>query len=243
MTQNSPAVLACERLSAGYHGVPAVSELDLAVGAGEVVALVGANGAGKSTVLGALAGFIKPLAGTATFRGVGRNEPAHRRAQRGLAMVADDRSVLRTLTAEENLRLGGGGVDKGVALFPELRPLLGKRAELLSGGEQQMLSLARALSSRPSALLADEVSLGLAPLVTHRLHRAVRAAADSGTAVLLVEQKVRLALAFADRIVVLRRGRKVLEGAPPDIADDLAEIERQYLGDAMADPVDPEGQE
>jgi branched-chain amino acid transport system ATP-binding protein len=238
MPDSSAPVLSCTALSAGYHGVAAVSDLDLEVHAGEVVALVGANGAGKSTTLSVLAGLAKPLSGTVSFLGSSKYEPAHRRAGRGLAMVADDRSVLRTLTAEDNLRLGGGGAEAAVRLFPELTPLLRKRAALLSGGEQQMLSLGRALSRKPVALLADEVSLGLAPQVTQRLHRAIRTAADEGTAVVLVEQKVRLTMKLADRIVVLRRGRKVLEGAPSEIESDLALLEQQYLGghDIPAEP-------
>jgi branched-chain amino acid transport system ATP-binding protein len=231
MPESTAPVLSCTGMSAGYHGVAAVSELDLEVRAGEVVALVGANGAGKSTTLSVLAGLAKPLSGTVSFLGSTKFEPAHVRARRGLTMVADDRSVLRTLTAEDNLRLGAGGVDTAVQLFPELVPLLKKRAVLLSGGEQQMLSLGRALSKKPAALLADEVSLGLAPQVTQRLHRAIRAAADiHGTAVVLVEQKVRLTMKLADRIVVLRGGRKVLEGAPADIEQDLELLEQQFLG-------------
>jgi branched-chain amino acid transport system ATP-binding protein len=230
MAEATAPVLSCTGMSAGYNGVAAVSDLDLVVHEGEVVALVGANGAGKSTTLSVLAGLAKPLSGTVSFLGSTKFEPAYRRARRGLAMVADDRSVLRTLTVEDNLRLGAGGTETAVGIFPELTPLLKKRAVLLSGGEQQMLSLGRALSQKPAALLADEVSLGLAPQVTQRLHRAIRNAADQGTAVVLVEQKVRLTMKLADRIVVLRGGRKVLEGAPSEIENDLELLEQQYLG-------------
>jgi branched-chain amino acid transport system ATP-binding protein len=217
MAEASAPVLSCTGMSAGYNGVAAVSDLDLVVHEGEVVALVGANGAGKSTTLSVLAGLAKPLSGSVSFLGSTKYEPAFRRARRGLAMVADDRSVLRTLTVEDNLRLGAGGTETAVRIFPELTPL----------------------SKRPAALLADEVSLGLAPQVTQRLHRAIRTAADEGTAVVLVEQKVRLTMKFADRIVVLRGGRKVLEGAPSEIEGDLELLEQQYLG-AHSAPVDPE---
>lgn len=223
-------VLSSSRLSAGYHGTAAVHDLDIEVRAGEVVALVGANGAGKSTALNALAGVLPPLAGTVRFLGSSSVESAHRRARRGMSVVADDRSVFRSLSVGENLRLGQGSAEAAFEYFPELIPLRKRRVELLSGGEQQMLSLGRALAAGPRAILADELSLGLAPQVTHRLHRALRSAAASDVAVLVVEQQIDLAMASADRIYVLSRGRVVMSGRTSEVQSRLADVEAHYLG-------------
>ncbi|GAA4554624.1 ABC transporter ATP-binding protein [Pseudonocardia xishanensis] len=236
MTEQASSLLSCRGMTAGYNGLAVVSDIDLTVRAGEVVALVGANGAGKTTTLRALAGLRRPQGGEVACLGSTRFEPLHRRARRGLALVADDRSVLATLTVHENLRLGLGPTEEALSYFPELRPLLRRRAALLSGGEQQMLSLARALAASPLLLLADELSLGLAPQVTARLHRALREAADRGAGVLVVEQKVRLALATADRIYVLKHGRVVREGTSADLAQNMQSIEEEYLGSSGPAP-------
>jgi branched-chain amino acid transport system ATP-binding protein len=224
------APLSARGLSAGYHGVPAITDVDLDVPAGSVVALVGANGAGKSTTIAALAGYLKPQAGTIRCLGSDRQEAPHQRARRGLSLVADDRSILATLTVAENLRLGPGSTARGLELFPELEPLLHTRVQLLSGGEQQMLSLARALSSGPPLLLADELSLGLAPQIVQRLFAALRAAAAAGTGVLIVEQKVRLALSAVDHVHLMHHGRVVRSASSAEIGADIEDIERQYLG-------------
>jgi sulfate-transporting ATPase len=226
----SDVVLQAEGLSAGYGELAAVRELDLTVHAGEVVALLGPNGSGKSTTLLALAGELPPLAGCVTYLGRTHNDPLNRRVRHGLGFVPEERSVFQSLTVSANLRLGPGPSNVALDLFPELRPLLGRRAGLCSGGEQQILTLARALAARPRLLLVDELSLGLAPLVVGRLLEALRAAADAdGMGVLLVEQHAGQALAVADRGCVLHRGRVVLERASADLVDDLAALERIYI--------------
>jgi branched-chain amino acid transport system ATP-binding protein len=218
-------LLEAKQLAAGYHGHPVVRDVDLQVESGEVVALIGPNGAGKTTTLMTLAGHLRPIGGEVLFRGApGRKQPAYRRARRGLSFVTEERSIFASLSASENLRVGGCDVDIALNLFPELKPLMRRRAGLLSGGEQQMLTLARALARKPRLLLADELSLGLAPLIVKRLLLAVREAADTdGIGVLLVEQHVRHALRVADRVYVMRRGQIVLQGAAGDVEDRLSE--------------------
>jgi sulfate-transporting ATPase len=222
-------LLVATGLSAGYGGQPAVHDLDLTVRRGEVLALLGANGAGKTTTLLALAGELRPLTGTLSWDGRPIGQPLYRRAANGTALVPEERSAVRSLTVADNLRLAGVGVDRAVALFPELEALLGRSAGLISGGEQQMLTLARALGRQPQLLLADEVSLGLAPLVVERLLAALRTAADEGVAVVVVEQQARRALDIADHVIVLRRGRVELAGPAAELRDEFGRIEAAYL--------------
>jgi branched-chain amino acid transport system ATP-binding protein len=220
----------CRGLSAGYGKMAVVRDLDLHVAAGEVVALLGANGAGKTTTLLALAGELPPLAGEVRLHGKPTTAPLHARCRDGLSYLTEERSVIMSLTAHENLRLAGVDPEVALELFPELRPLLKRTAGLLSGGEQQMLSLARALGRGPRVLLADELSLGLAPLVVERLLTSVRRAADEvGVAVLLVEQHVRQALAYADRVYVMERGRVTLSGPVAEVKAQIEDIEAAYL--------------
>jgi branched-chain amino acid transport system ATP-binding protein len=205
--------------------------------------MLGQNGAGKSTTLLTLAGHLRPLSGTITISGKAVSGPPHTRAQEGLAFVPEGRSVFGGLSTRDNLRVGRCEVDDATALFPELKPLLGRPAGKLSGGEQQMLSLGRALARHPDLLLADELSLGLAPLVVTRLLEAVRAAADErGMGVLLVEQHVQQALRYADRIYILRRGTIVRSGT---VAEVTPYLEEAYLtgpdGDALAAASDLSG--
>ena len=223
----------CTGLSAGYGSMAVVRDLDLHVDAGEVVALLGANGAGKTTTLLTLAGELAPLAGEVRLRGRPTTAPMHARCRDGLGFLTEERSVIMGLTARENLRLADVAPEVAVDLFPELGPLLPRTAGLLSGGEQQMLSLARALGRRPDVLLADELSLGLAPMVVERLLTSVRQAADErGVAVLLVEQHVRQALSVADRVYVMERGRVSLSGAVADVRAKIEQIEVAYLSAA-----------
>jgi branched-chain amino acid transport system ATP-binding protein len=226
-------LLAARGLAAGYHKHPVVEGIDLEVRAGEVVALLGPNGAGKTTTLLALSGELTPLAGEVYFRGERTTLPLHRRARNGLAFVTEERSVFPQLTAAENLKIGRGDDEIALDLFPELKPLLNRRGGLLSGGEQQMLTLARALSRKPVLLLADELSLGLAPLVVARLLKAVRLAADErGVGVLLVEQHVKQALKVADRVLVMRGGRIVLSGNASEVE---GRLEEAYLSGGLGE--------
>ncbi|HMG42063.1 MAG TPA: ATP-binding cassette domain-containing protein [Acidimicrobiales bacterium] len=224
-----PLIEAVE-LTAGYGALGAVRELDLVVAPGEIVALLGPNGAGKTTTLLTLAGELPPLDGQVLWRGQPATSPLHHRARDGLALITEQRSVFMQLTAAANLRLGRGEPDDALQVFPELAALANRRAGLLSGGEQQMLTLARALAARPSLLLADELSLGLAPLVIDRLFEALRRASDEdGLGVLLVEQHARRALAVADRVYVLNRGRVVLSGTAADLQGREDEVQASYL--------------
>src|SRR4051794_38617401 len=171
-------VLELRGLSAGYDDLAVVRDVDLKVMRGEIVALLGANGTGKSTTILTAAGELPPIGGEVRWRGTVTTAPLHVRARMGMSFVPEERSVLMSMSVRDNLLLGPGGIERATELFPELRPLLGTRAGLLSGGEQQMLSLARALAANPVALLLDELSLGLAPLVVDRLFAALRRAAD-----------------------------------------------------------------
>ncbi len=222
-------LLAAHGLSAGYNDQPAVHDVDLSVRPGEVLLVLGANGAGKSTTLLALAGELRPLAGEVRWNGKRIDQALHRRAAHGTALVPEERSAVRSLSVADNLRLGGVSVERAVDLFPELEQLLGRSAGLISGGEQQMLTLARALGRDPQLVLADEVTLGLAPLVVDRLLTALRGAADRGMAVVVVEQRARRALDIADHVVVLRRGRVELSGSAVELRDSFDRIERAYL--------------
>ncbi|GEP34255.1 ABC transporter ATP-binding protein [Nocardioides szechwanensis] len=226
-------VIEARGLTAGYGGTPAVHDLDLDVRGGEIVALLGANGAGKTTTLLALAGEVSPIAGTVSFHGDSRRRALHQRARRGLGFLTEERCVFMELTGWQNLKLGRGKPEAALEFFPELEEHLSKRVGLLSGGQQQMLALGRVLAGEPRVLLADELSLGLAPLVVERLLAAVRRAADAGVAVVLVEQHVRQALAVADRVKVMRRGRVVMSGDAADLRDDPERIAAHYLSGAQ----------
>jgi branched-chain amino acid transport system ATP-binding protein len=206
-------VLETVSLTTGYGDLAAVREVSIGVRAGEIVALLGPNGAGKTTTLLACVGLLPCLGGEVRWRGRSTHRPVHQLARDGLAYVPEGRSVTTTLSVADNLRLGRGGVDGAIRIFPELKPLLDRPAGLLSGGEQQMLVLGRALAGAPRALLVDELSLGLAPLVVERLLGVLRdAARDNDLAVLLVEQQAREALSVADRWYLLRDGRVAQQG-------------------------------
>jgi len=228
-------VLEGVRLSAGYGKLPVIRDLDLRVGAGEVVALVGPNGAGKTTTLKTLGGYLKPSAGTVRWNGHDVSSPPHKRARDGLAFVNDSRSVLRRLTTRQNLKLARVEHGACLALFPELESRLDTKAGDLSGGEQQMLAVGRALARGPKLLMADELSLGLAPLAAERLLRAVRHAADhDGVGVLLVEQHLNNALRYADRICLIVAGRIEFDGMPQQVAENRSSVIRSYLEGSAA---------
>jgi len=222
-------ILEARQMCAGYGSVEVVKDLDLVVHSGEVVALLGVNGAGKTTIVRALSGQLKPSGGQVWLRGRPTTAPLHKRVRDGMRLITEDRSVFMGLTTAENLRLGGQSRDACLELFPELERLLDRRAGLLSGGEQQMLTLARALAAQPTVLLADELSLGLAPLICVRLLAALRAAADRGAGVLLVEQRARDALQVADRAYVISNGQVAVSGSASELAGRIEEIESTYL--------------
>jgi branched-chain amino acid transport system ATP-binding protein len=230
---SGPALEACQ-ISAAYDSATVVRNVDLQLYPGEVVALLGANGAGKTTTLLALSGDHPVSRGQVRMQGQEVTSPLHCRARSGLALVTEERSLFTALTVRQNLRVGRCDADLAFGIFPELEALLDRRVGLLSGGEQQILALARALSRRPAILLADELSLGLAPIVVQRLLRAVRAAADEGIAALIVEQHIQQALKVADRVYVMRRGQIVLEAPAAELRENVSLIENSYLADLHA---------
>jgi ABC-type branched-subunit amino acid transport system ATPase component len=209
------ALLDVRGLRAGYRGNAIIEDLALTVASGEVVALMGANGAGKTTTMMTLAGYLPIIGGSVMFDGELVNHwPGHKLARNGLSFVPEARIVLSRLSTRDNLRVGRCDIETALELFPELRPLMRRRGGSLSGGEQQMLSLARAIASRPKILLVDELSLGLAPQIVQRLLKAVEEASQFGIGVLLVEQHAANAFQIADRVCIMRRGRLVFEGTP-----------------------------
>jgi branched-chain amino acid transport system ATP-binding protein len=230
-------VLALEHLTAGYERAAVIRGVDLTVDAGEVVALLGANGAGKTSILRAVSGLVKPMAGRVLFAGddLARTSPSAR-ARLGIAHVPEGRGLFFGLTVAEHFRLGHHGerLDESAILeyFPKLEELRGRRAGLLSGGEQQMLAVARALARRPKLLLLDELSLGLAPVIVERLLPVVRRyAQERECAVLLVEQHVHLALEVADRGYVLSHGQIVLHDVAARLRADRQLLIASYLGE------------
>lgn len=225
----SEPVLVARGLTAGYFGQPAIQDVDLEVHPGEIVGVFGANGAGKTTTLLALAGEIKLLSGSIELLGSRHPGNLAAAARSGLALLTDDRGIFAPLTTRDNLRLGRGGVETALEYFPELQEHLDRRAGLLSGGQQQMLALARIFAAEPKVILADELSLGLAPLIVVRLLKALRDAADRGAAVLLVEQHLAAALNTVDRACVLVRGSIRLEAPAEELRRDPDRVGELYL--------------
>jgi len=229
-------VLAVDGLVGGYRSVEVVRDVSFSVAEGEVVALLGPNGSGKTTTLLTIAGLIRPIGGSVHVLGnpIAR-ETTSRIARRGMVMVPDDRGLFGELSVADTLRLAQRSrvkkTDDVIELLPALRPLWRRRVALLSGGEQQMLALAAALVRRPRLLMLDEMSLGLAPQIVTGLLAAVRTMADrDGTGVLLVEQHARVALGLSDRAIVLRHGEIALAGNSGDVAARLEAGESTYLG-------------
>ena len=229
-------------LEVGYGGVQALRGLSLTVGAGEIVALLGNNGAGKTTTLSAVSGLVRPDAGRIAYEG---DDITHGRPPeivgRGLVHVPEGRRIFSTLTVHENLLLGGylvrdgkelaRRVDRAYALLPRLAERRGQQGGTLSGGEQQMLAIGRALVAGPRLLMLDEPSMGLAPLVVAAVMDVIRDINEAGTAVLLVEQNAKAALKIADRGYVIENGRCVLDGPASGLAADPRVVEA-YLGGA-----------
>jgi branched-chain amino acid transport system ATP-binding protein len=230
-------VLELESLHAGYLGEPVVRDLNLHVDEGEVVALLGANGAGKTTTLLTVSGILPVLKGDVRVLGESiRGRRPFQIARRGVAHVPEDRSLFFDLTVRENLKLGSRRTHTDTEVteyFPALEPLMDQRAGLLSGGEQQMLALARALTSEPRLLMVDEMSLGLAPVIVEGLLPVLlQIATETGAAVLLVEQHVDLVLDVADRAYALSHGSLTLEGPTADLRTRRDLLEVSYLGGA-----------
>ena len=235
--------LVLRSLTTGYRGVAVVHNIDLEVRAGEIVALLGPNGAGKTTTLKTVSGLLPRIGGTIEV--LGDQLAATRRmradsvvalARRGLAHVPEERALFYGLTGRQHLRLAhrrgdATAIVDALAPFPALAAILDRPAGLMSGGEQQMLAIARALVARPKVLMIDELSLGLAPIIVAQLLELVRdIARDSGVGVLLVEQHVDATLAIADRAYVLVRGRITTQGPATELAADPAALARSYLG-------------
>jgi branched-chain amino acid transport system ATP-binding protein len=237
------AGLECRGLSAGYERLVVVRELSLAVQRKEILAVLGPNGAGKTTLMLTLAGFLAPAGGTIMIDGTEvRGGSARRMNRSGVVLVPDFRALFTGLTPVQNLQLaarrGGPTTDEVLDLFPALRRRARLRTGDLSGGEQQMLAVGRALVQAPKVLLIDEMSMGLAPVVVESLMPLIRQVAnESQASVILVEQHVQLALEIADRAAVLVHGDVVVSGAAADLRQDGRALEAAYLGSSPARPV------
>jgi branched-chain amino acid transport system ATP-binding protein len=235
------ALLSVSGLGVNYGHIEAVREVDLALQAGRITTLVGANGAGKSTTLLALSGLVPKTAGKVMFDGHDVTAlPAHKLVRAGLVQVAEGRATLSTLTVRENLELGAytrrdgaaaraSDLERMFALFPRLKERESGLAGNLSGGEQQMLAIGRALMARPRVLLLDEPSMGLAPIVVQGIFRTLREINAGGLTIFLVEQNVRQALKIAEQAYVLENGRVVLQGSGRELLDE-PRVQQAYLG-------------
>jgi ABC-type branched-subunit amino acid transport system ATPase component/ABC-type branched-subunit amino acid transport system permease subunit len=237
--ESAPTVLAVEGVSTGYGPIPVLTDVFLSVKRGELVALLGANGAGKSTLMRAISGLHRPLDGRVLLLGGEISLfAAHSIARAGVTLVPEGRQVFSELTVADNILLGARALDRRAAQaevdrligrFPMLHKLRDRRAGLLSGGEQQMLAIARGLAARPQIVLLDEPSLGLAPTIVETLYRVLEQLRSEGVTILLVDQMARLALSIADRAYVIQSGRIVRQGLAEDIRNDAA-LEKAYLG-------------
>ncbi|MCT8179218.1 ABC transporter ATP-binding protein [Variovorax sp. CY25R-8] len=233
-------LLEVNHLTTAYNGLIAISDISLGVSEGEIVVVAGANGAGKSTLLKSIARMEKPNAGTVSFDGTRLDDlAAHLVPAKGLAYVPENRRLFPRLSVADNLRLGSylhrakadreSPLQQVFDLFPRLKERLSQRAETLSGGEQQMLAIGRALMTRPRLLMLDEPSQGIMPKLVDEIFRAVRTIRDSGVTVLLVEQRLVESLEIADRAYVLQTGRVILSGPAAEIRAN-PDVRRAYLG-------------
>jgi branched-chain amino acid transport system ATP-binding protein len=237
---NPPSLLETRNLQVAYGGIHAVKGIDLHIGPGELVALIGSNGAGKTTTLKTLAGLLHPSGGQIQYDGKSLNDvAAHRRVAMGIALVPEGRGVFARLTVEENLLMGAYSrndrheiatdLERMYALFPRLAERRSQLAGTLSGGEQQMVAMARALMSRPRLLMLDEPSMGLAPLMVQKIFETIRDIAALGMSILLVEQNARLALQTAKRGYVMESGAITLSDSSQELLGSDA-VQSAYLG-------------
>ncbi|WP_341646397.1 ABC transporter ATP-binding protein [Thauera sp. SDU_THAU2] len=240
-TNPTSPLLQLQNLQISYGGIQAVKGIDLDLWAGELVCLIGANGAGKTTTLNAIAGVLPIAGGSILYQGDKLNAvPAHRRLRRGVALVPEGRGIFTRLTVEENLRMGAytrkdkagieADLERVYTMLPRVKERLHQVAGTLSGGEQQMVAIGRALLSRPRLLLLDEPSMGLAPLVVEKIFEVVQSVARDGVTILLVEQNANLALEFAQRGYVMESGKVTLTGSGSELLAD-PKVREAYLGE------------
>ncbi|CAL96350.1 ABC transporter ATP-binding protein [Azoarcus olearius] len=241
-TNPAAPLLQVQGLQIAYGGIQAVKGIDFELYAGELVCLIGANGAGKTTTLNAIAGVLPTTGGDILYAGERINPvPAHKRLRRGIALVPEGRGIFTRLTVEENLRMGAytrrdrdgieADLEKVYAMLPRVKERLPQVAGTLSGGEQQMVAIGRALLSRPRLLLLDEPSMGLAPLVVEKIFEVVQSVAKEGVTILLVEQNANLALEFAQRGYVMESGKVTLTGSGSELLAN-PKVRAAYLGEA-----------
>jgi branched-chain amino acid transport system ATP-binding protein len=234
-------MLTLENVSVNYGAIEALTGISMHVGKGEVVTLIGANGAGKTTTLRTITGLLEPRQGRVVFEGKDiSGQPTHKLVAQGISMAPEGRGVFANLSVRENLQMGAylnrnkkevaADMDRAFRMFPRLKERESQKGGTLSGGEQQMLAIGRALMSRPRLLLLDEPSLGLAPLVVHTIFEAIDEISNEGTTILLVEQNAHAALGHSDRAYVLETGRIVMEGGSKELAADPG-IKEAYLGE------------
>jgi branched-chain amino acid transport system ATP-binding protein len=234
-------MLVLDNVSVNYGAIEALRSVSMRVEKGEVVTLIGANGAGKTTTLRTITGLLEPREGRVTFEGEDISGKAtHKLVARGISMSPEGRGVFANLTVRENLQMGAylqknraeiaAGMKKVFEMFPRLKERESQKAGTLSGGEQQMLAMGRALMSKPRLLLLDEPSLGLAPLVVHTIFEAIEEIRSKGTTILLVEQNAHAALHHSDRAYVLETGSITMQGPSKDLANDPG-IKEAYLGE------------
>ncbi|MCK0509986.1 ABC transporter ATP-binding protein [Aromatoleum buckelii] len=242
---NPPSpLLRLDGVQIAYSGIQAVKGIDLQLHRGERVSLIGANGAGKTTTLNAIAGLLPLARGEILYDGdrIGQL-PAHKRLRRGIALVPEGRGIFTRLTVEENLRMGAysrrdaagieADLERVYTMLPRIKERLAQVAGTLSGGEQQMLAIGRALLSRPKLLLLDEPSMGLAPLIVEKIFEVLRSVGNEGVTILLVEQNANLALEFSQRAYVMESGRITLSGSGPELLTD-PKVRTAYLGEIDA---------
>jgi branched-chain amino acid transport system ATP-binding protein len=234
-------LLSAEGLRAGYGTSIVLHDISFSVKPGQVLALLGPNGAGKTTTLRALSGVLQPQAGRIRFNGVDiTSRPAHRRAKAGMCLIPEGRGIFRSLTVRENLRVQVAGrrsgqdpAERALEVFPTLAKHLEQTAGQLSGGQQQMVALARAYLTDPKIILLDEASMGLAPLIVDLIFEALTQLAKTGVSLILVEQYVTRAIQMADQVVLLRKGTVAFDGPPADLDEDS--ILQGYLGADLPD--------